>query len=56
MPLTLGRIAEELDLHESTVSRAIRGKYVQCTWGTFELKYFFLPELREKIPIGHRMP
>ncbi|MEK4059873.1 MULTISPECIES: RNA polymerase factor sigma-54 [Paenibacillus] len=41
MPLTLGRIAEELDLHESTVSRAIRGKYVQCTWGTFELKYFF---------------
>ncbi|GGF99548.1 RNA polymerase sigma-54 factor [Paenibacillus albidus] len=41
VPLTLGRIAEELDLHESTVSRAVRGKYVQCVWGTFELKYFF---------------
>ncbi|MDQ0192519.1 RNA polymerase factor sigma-54 [Paenibacillus wynnii] len=41
VPLTLGRIAEELVLHESTVSRAIRGKYVQCVWGTFELKYFF---------------
>ncbi|WP_340397225.1 RNA polymerase factor sigma-54 [Paenibacillus sp. FSL E2-0202] len=41
VPLTLGRIAEELELHESTVSRAIRGKYVQCVWGTFELKYFF---------------
>jgi RNA polymerase sigma-54 factor len=41
VPLTLGRLAEELGLHESTVSRAIRGKYVQCVWGTFELKYFF---------------
>ncbi|MCE3202349.1 RNA polymerase factor sigma-54 [Paenibacillus sonchi] len=40
-PLTLGRIAEELELHESTVSRAVRGKYMQCVWGTFELKYFF---------------
>ncbi|AIQ70178.1 RNA polymerase factor sigma-54 [Paenibacillus graminis] len=41
VPLTLGRIAEELELHESTVSRAVRGKYMQCIWGTFELKYFF---------------
>lgn len=41
VPLTLGRVAEELELHESTVSRTIKGKYVQCVWGTFELKYFF---------------
>ncbi|MNC50802.1 RNA polymerase sigma-54 factor [compost metagenome] len=41
VPLTLGRIAEELGLHESTVSRAIRGKYIQCVWGTYEMRDFF---------------
>ncbi|MNB85600.1 RNA polymerase sigma-54 factor [compost metagenome] len=45
VPLTLGRIAEELNLHESTVSRAIRGKFLRCIWGTFELKYFFPSEI-----------
>ena len=40
-PLNLKRMAAELELHESTVSRAISGKYLQCKRGTFPLKYFF---------------
>ena len=41
VPLTQQQIAKELDIHESTVSRAVVGKYVQCQWGTFEMQYFF---------------
>ncbi|MDR1815194.1 MAG: RNA polymerase factor sigma-54 [Clostridiales Family XIII bacterium] len=40
-PLTLKKVATELGIHESTVSRTIRGKYVQTPRGVFELKYFF---------------
>jgi RNA polymerase sigma-54 factor len=40
-PLTLKTIAEMIDVHESTVSRAIRGKYIQTPKGTFALKFFF---------------
>ena len=40
-PMTLNDIAEEIEMHESTISRAIRDKYVECKWGVFELKYFF---------------
>ena len=40
-PLTLKAIAEMIDVHESTVSRAIRGKYIQTPKGTFALKFFF---------------
>lgn len=40
-PLTLKTIAELIEVHESTVSRAIRGKYVQTPKGTFALKFFF---------------
>ena len=40
-PLTLKQIAENVGVHESTVSRAINGKYMQCPRGVFELKYFF---------------
>lgn len=40
-PLTLKEIADEVGVHESTVSRAINGKYMQCPRGVFELKYFF---------------
>lgn len=41
VPLTQQQIARELDIHESTVSRTVTGKYVQCQWGTFEIQYFF---------------
>ena len=33
-------LAQELGIHESTVSRAMRGKYLQCSWGVFPLNYF----------------
>lgn len=40
-PLTLKVIAEKLEIHESTVSRATNRKYLQTPRGLFELKYFF---------------
>lgn len=40
-PMTMKEISEELGIHESTVSRAVREKYVQTPFGTFELKVFF---------------
>ncbi|MCC8126010.1 MAG: RNA polymerase factor sigma-54 [Clostridiales bacterium] len=40
-PLRLQDVAKELDIHESTVSRAVRGKYLQCPWGIYPLNYFF---------------
>lgn len=40
-PMNLLDIAQELDVHESTVSRAVQDKYLECRWGIFELKYFF---------------
>jgi RNA polymerase sigma-54 factor len=39
--MTLKRIADMVSVHESTVSRAISGKYVQTPRGIFEIKYFF---------------
>ncbi|WP_059172075.1 RNA polymerase factor sigma-54 [Bacillus sp. FJAT-27445] len=41
MPLTMKEIADSLDIHESTVSRAVREKYLGTPFGTFELKSFF---------------
>lgn len=40
-PLVLREIAEELNLHESTIARVTSGKYMETPRGTFELKYFF---------------
>nr|WP_321316116.1 RNA polymerase factor sigma-54 [uncultured Ligilactobacillus sp.] len=40
-PLLLRDIAHQLQLHESTISRAISGKYLKCDFGIFELKSFF---------------
>ncbi|RLQ96681.1 RNA polymerase factor sigma-54 [Falsibacillus albus] len=40
-PLTMKQMSEEIQVHESTVSRAVREKYIQTPFGTFELKYFF---------------
>jgi len=39
--LTLKQIADEVGIHESTVSRSINGKYMQSPRGIFEIKYFF---------------
>ena len=40
-PLTLRQVAEEVGLHESTVSRVTSNKYLSCDRGLFELKFFF---------------
>lgn len=40
-PLTLRTIADNLDIHQSTVSRAVNGKYMQTPRGVFEIRHFF---------------
>lgn len=40
-PLTMAEVAERIDKHESTVSRATTNKYVQTPYGLFHLKFFF---------------
>jgi RNA polymerase sigma-54 factor len=44
-PLGLREIANELGLHESTVSRVTNNKYMATPVGVFELKYFFSREM-----------
>lgn len=46
-PLVLKDVADDIGVHESTVSRATNGKYVQTPRGLFELKYFFASSLSE---------
>jgi len=40
-PLVLRDVAEELEMHESTISRVTTNKYLDCARGIFEFKYFF---------------
>ena len=40
-PLTMVQVAEAVGVHETTVSRAVSGKYIQTPQGIFEMKYFF---------------
>lgn len=40
-PMTMAQIAAAVGLHETTVSRAVSGKYIATPQGIFELKYFF---------------
>ncbi len=41
LPLQMDAVATELGVHASTISRAVRGKYLRCSFGIFELRYFF---------------
>lgn len=47
-PLVLKDVADDIGVHESTVSRATNGKYVQTPLGLFELKYFFSSSLKKE--------
>ncbi len=42
-PMTMVKIADAVGVHETTVSRAISGKYMSTPHGVFEMKYFFTP-------------
>jgi len=46
--LTHHDIADEVGVHESTVSRVASNKAVQTPWGVFELKYFFVSKLKNQ--------
>ena len=48
VPFTQQQLADELNIHESTVSRAVAGKYLRCQWGTFEIQYFFTNALSKQ--------
>ena len=45
-PLNMAQIAEEIGVHETTVSRAIAGKYIATPHGVFDLKFFFTQGLK----------
>lgn len=42
-PLTMGQVAAQIGVHETTVSRAVANKYMQTPHGLFEMKFFFTP-------------
>ncbi len=45
-PMTMSEVAKSVGVHETTVSRAVSGKYMQTPKAIFELKYFFTPGLK----------
>ncbi|MGA1192693.1 MAG: RNA polymerase factor sigma-54 [Bdellovibrionota bacterium] len=45
-PLVLKDIAEDIDMHESTISRVTTNKYVHTPQGVYELKFFFTPGIK----------
>lgn len=48
LPLTLSDVANEMNVHEFTASRAIRDKCIQCARGTFPLSFFFTRQLQKQ--------
>ena len=40
-PMTMSEIAEKVEVHETTVSRAVSGKYMKTPQGLYEMRYFF---------------
>ncbi|HON78628.1 MAG TPA: RNA polymerase factor sigma-54 [Spirochaetota bacterium] len=45
-PLVHTDIAQQVGMHESTISRVTSNKFVQTSWGVFELKYFFVSRIK----------
>lgn len=41
VPLKQQDVANDLNVHETTISRMANSKFIQCDWGLFEIKYFF---------------
>lgn len=46
-PLSMADVARQIGVHESTVSRAVRDKYLQCSMGVFPMRHFFNRKLGE---------
>ena len=46
--VTLRQAAREIGVHESTVSRAVSGKHLRCSRGTFPVRYFFSAGVRSQ--------
>jgi RNA polymerase sigma-54 factor len=51
-PMTMLQIAEAVGVHETTVSRAVSGKYIQTPQGVFEMKYFFTSGIQTANGVG----
>ena len=51
-PLTMVQVAEVVGVHETTVSRAVSGKYMQTPQGVFEMKYFFTSGIQTASGVG----
>lgn len=55
-PVTMGELAQELGVHESTVSRTVRDKFIQCPQGILPMRCFFsgrvLPRAKEKTEVS----
>ena len=47
-PMTMSQVAEAVGVHETTVSRAVSGKYIETPHGVLEMKYFFTAGLASK--------
>lgn len=47
-PLRMQELAKKAGIHESTVSRAVKEKYLQCSWGIFPINYFFAQSVSAK--------
>ena len=51
-PMTMVQVAEIVGVHETTVSRAVSGKYIQTPQGIFEMKYFFTSGIQTSSGVG----
>jgi len=51
-PLVLRQVAEDISMHESTISRVTNNKYMHTPQGLFELKYFFSTKINRTGGVG----
>jgi RNA polymerase sigma-54 factor len=52
-PLPMSKVADDVGVHLATVSRAVAGKYVQCSWGILPLRKFFSGGLEDDAGKAH---